>query len=113
MLPSTTEEQPKNPRVGRAILLPRVRPLLQSGAFSSRAPLFVFRVESVLLSPTRGGRVFFGYHLPNFTFPGAAPAELFDRFLALVTTAEDEGFDLVTVMDHVYQINGIGPETDP
>ncbi len=57
--------------------------------------------------------MFFGFHLPNFTFPGAAPDQLFDRFLELATTAEDEGFDLVTVMDHVYQINGIGPETDP
>jgi F420-dependent oxidoreductase-like protein len=57
--------------------------------------------------------VFFGHHLPNFTFPDAPPADLFDRFLELVGIAEAEGFDLVTVMDHLYQINGIGPETDP
>jgi F420-dependent oxidoreductase-like protein len=57
--------------------------------------------------------VFFGFHLPNFTFPGSPPAELFSRFSELATTAEAEGFDLVTVMDHVYQINGIGPETEP
>jgi F420-dependent oxidoreductase-like protein len=57
--------------------------------------------------------VFFGYHLPNFTFPGSAPGELFDRFIDLVTTAEAEGFDMATVMDHVYQIAGIGPETEP
>ena len=57
--------------------------------------------------------MFFGYHLPNFTFPGSRPDELFDRFLELVLTAEGAGFDMVTVMDHVYQIPGIGPETEP
>jgi F420-dependent oxidoreductase-like protein len=57
--------------------------------------------------------VFFGFHLPNFTFPGAPPSELFGRFAELATTAEAEGFDLVTVMDHVYQINGIGQVDEP
>jgi F420-dependent oxidoreductase-like protein len=57
--------------------------------------------------------VFFGYHLPNFTFPGTPRDELFDRFLELAMTAESCGFDLVTVMDHFYQIRGIGPEEDP
>ena len=57
--------------------------------------------------------MFFGYHLPNFTFPDAGPADLFDRFVNLALTAEAEGFDLVTVMDHVYQIRGIGSETEP
>jgi F420-dependent oxidoreductase-like protein len=57
--------------------------------------------------------VFFGYHLPNFTFPGAPREELFDRFVLLALTAESCGFDLVTVMDHFYQIRGIGPEEEP
>jgi F420-dependent oxidoreductase-like protein len=57
--------------------------------------------------------VFFGYHLPSFTFPGSRPDELFDRYVELALTAEDEGFDLVTLMDHVYQIRGIGSETEP
>ena len=56
---------------------------------------------------------FFGFHLPNFTFPGSAPEELFPRFAELATTAEAEGFDMVSVMDHFYQIGGIGPEEDP
>ena len=56
---------------------------------------------------------FFGYHLPNFTFPGSPPERLFDRFLELALTAELEGFDMVTVMDHFYQIGGIGPEDHP
>ncbi len=55
----------------------------------------------------------FGFHMPNHTFPGAPPADEFDRLLELATTAEGVGFDLLTVMDHVYQIAGIGPETDP
>jgi len=31
----------------------------------------------------------------------------------LTRAAEAAGFDLVTVMDHFYQIRGVGPETDP
>ena len=57
--------------------------------------------------------MFFGYHLPNFTFPGSQPTELFDRYVELAVTAEDAGFDLVTLMDHLYQIKGIGPEIEP
>ena len=30
-----------------------------------------------------------------------------------VQRAEAAGFGLVTVMDHFYQIRGVGPETDP
>jgi F420-dependent oxidoreductase-like protein len=57
--------------------------------------------------------VWFGYHIPNFTFPGVAPEDLFDHVAGLAKAAEDAGFSLVTVMDHLYQIRGIGPETDP
>ena len=55
----------------------------------------------------------FGYHIPNFTFRDIAPDKTFDRVVELARAAEDAGFDLVTVMDHVYQIYGVGPETDP
>jgi F420-dependent oxidoreductase-like protein len=57
--------------------------------------------------------VWFGYHMPNFTFPGVPPEGLFDHAASLAKAAEDAGFSLVTVMDHVYQIRGVGPETDP
>jgi alkanesulfonate monooxygenase SsuD/methylene tetrahydromethanopterin reductase-like flavin-dependent oxidoreductase (luciferase family) len=57
--------------------------------------------------------VWFGYHIPNFTFPGVEPDGLFDHVAGLAKAAEDAGFELVTVMDHLYQIRGIGPETDP
>lgn len=56
--------------------------------------------------------VWFGYHLPSFTFPGVPPEGLFDHVASLACAAETEGFGLVTVMDHLYQIRGIGPETD-
>jgi F420-dependent oxidoreductase-like protein len=52
----------------------------------------------------------FGYHMPNFTFPGAPEEGLFDRVVELARAAESAGFDLVTVMDHFYQIPGVGPE---
>jgi F420-dependent oxidoreductase-like protein len=57
--------------------------------------------------------LFFGFHMPNFTFPGAEEAQLFDRVVANAQAAEAAGFDMVTVMDHFYQIRGIGPETEP
>jgi F420-dependent oxidoreductase-like protein len=38
---------------------------------------------------------------------------LFDRIAESVKAAEKADFDMVTVMDHFYQIRGVGPETDP
>src|SRR5438094_4350588 len=57
--------------------------------------------------------LFFGFHMPNFTFPGADGAALFDRVVENAKAAEAAGFDLVTVMDHFYQIRGVGLETEP
>jgi F420-dependent oxidoreductase-like protein len=58
-------------------------------------------------------RPFFGYHIPSFSFPGVPPEGLFDQVVAQARAAEAAGFALVTVMDHFYQIRGIGPETEP
>lgn len=55
----------------------------------------------------------FGYHMPNFSFPGVPPEALFDRVVELAQAAEGAGFDLVTVMDHFYQIPIVAPETEP
>lgn len=55
----------------------------------------------------------FGLHLPNFTFADSPPEALFDRLVEQVRVAEEAGFSLVTVMDHLYQIPGVGPVTDP
>ncbi len=51
--------------------------------------------------------------MPTFTFPGVPNDRLFDRVVENAKAAEKAGFDLVTVMDHFYQIRGIGPETEP
>src|SRR5256886_4951137 len=56
---------------------------------------------------------FFGFHMPTFTFRGVSGDRLFDRVVENAKAAEAAGFDLVTVMDHFYQIRGIGPETGP
>ncbi len=57
--------------------------------------------------------LFFGFHMPNFSFQSVPQAELFERVVANARAAEAAGFDLVTVMDHFYQIRGVGPETEP
>ena len=56
---------------------------------------------------------FFGFHMPTFTFPGVSNDRLFERVAENAKAAEKAGFDMVTVMDHFYQIRGIGPETEP
>ena len=55
----------------------------------------------------------FGYHMPNFSFPGVPREGLFDHVAGLAQAAESAGFDLVTVMDHFYQIPVVGPEAEP
>ena len=55
----------------------------------------------------------FGLHLPNYTVPGTPPGGLFDAVVEQARAAEGAGFSLVTVMDHLYQIQGVGPVTDP
>jgi alkanesulfonate monooxygenase SsuD/methylene tetrahydromethanopterin reductase-like flavin-dependent oxidoreductase (luciferase family) len=56
--------------------------------------------------------VFFGFHMPNYTFPGVPDDKLFDHLVKQAQAAEAAGFDLITVMDHFYQIRGVGPETN-
>jgi F420-dependent oxidoreductase-like protein len=57
--------------------------------------------------------VWFGYHMVTYTFPGVTQRALFDHAASLAAAVEEAGFSLVTVMDHFYQITGVGPETDP
>jgi F420-dependent oxidoreductase-like protein len=57
--------------------------------------------------------VYFGYHMPSFSFPGVPAEGIFDHAAGLALQAEAAGFDHVTVMDHFYQIRGVGPETEP
>jgi F420-dependent oxidoreductase-like protein len=51
-------------------------------------------------------------HLPNFNYPGVGPDRLFDKLVEIATTAEQSGFTSVSVMDHLHQIRGVGPETN-
>ncbi len=54
-----------------------------------------------------------GLQIPNFTYAGVADDELFARVAAITGAAEESGFDSVWVMDHLYQIANVGPNTDP
>lgn len=56
---------------------------------------------------------FFGYHIPDYTFDGVAPEARFDCLVELARAADAAGFDAVTVMDHFYQIGGVGPPEMP
>jgi F420-dependent oxidoreductase-like protein len=58
-------------------------------------------------------RPFFGYHMPNYTFAGVPDGQLFDRTIELAQAADKAGFDMLTVMDHFYQIGVVGREDEP
>jgi F420-dependent oxidoreductase-like protein len=51
---------------------------------------------------------FLGYQIPNFTYPGVAPERLFATVRQQAVEAEASGFDTVLVMDHFYQLAGLG-----
>ena len=55
----------------------------------------------------------FGLHLPLYTFPDTPPERLFDRVVEQARAAEAAGFWLVTVMDHLNQIPGVGAHDEP
>src|SRR6185503_18614906 len=55
----------------------------------------------------------FGLHLPLYSFPDTPPERLFDRVVEQAKAAEAAGFSLVTVMDHLNQIPGVGAQTEP
>jgi F420-dependent oxidoreductase-like protein len=50
-----------------------------------------------------------GLQIPNFNFPGVSEGNLFERLSDLAVTAESSGFDTVLVMDHLHQIQNVGP----
>jgi F420-dependent oxidoreductase-like protein len=54
-----------------------------------------------------------GYQIPNFTYPAVAPDRLFATVRQQAVEAEASGFDTVLVMDHFYQLAGLGrPEQE-
>jgi F420-dependent oxidoreductase-like protein len=56
---------------------------------------------------------FFGYHMPSFSIPGATDETRFEGVVSLACAAEEAGFDMVTVMDHFYQIGVHGSQEEP
>lgn len=53
-----------------------------------------------------------GLHLSNFTWPGG-PQTLAADLGRVAKLAEDVGFRKLSVMDHVWQIEMVGPVEDP
>ena len=54
-----------------------------------------------------------GYQIPNFTYPGVQPEDIFDNVVGQARAAEAAGYDRVFVMDHFYQLPGIGAYDEP
>lgn len=54
-----------------------------------------------------------GYQIPNFTYPEGGPAGIFPKVVEQAKAAEAAGFDRVFLMDHFYQLPGIGDPHDP
>src|SRR6201995_3942388 len=53
-----------------------------------------------------------GYQIPNFSYGGPV-SDLFPTVIAQAREAEASGFDTVLVMDHFYQLPGIGTPDNP
>jgi len=49
-----------------------------------------------------------GVHVPDFTWPGG-PRHLGEDLAAVGRAADAAGFDRLSVMDHLWQIRGVGP----
>ena len=53
-----------------------------------------------------------GLQIDSFTWPGGTEA-IGPTLGRIARTAEDAGFDSIWLMDHFFQIRGVGPATDP
>ena len=49
-----------------------------------------------------------GFQIPNFDYPGLTRADAWKATAVSAKAAEDAGFDTVLVMDHFYQLPGLG-----
>jgi len=54
-----------------------------------------------------------GLQIPSFSYPDVPNDQLFERVAAIAATAEESGFDAVFVMDHFFQLPGIGRPDEP
>ncbi|MGC9220865.1 MAG: LLM class F420-dependent oxidoreductase [Solirubrobacteraceae bacterium] len=48
-------------------------------------------------------------HIPNYNFADVGADQVFERIVEIATTAEASGFSSVSVMDHLHQMDPIGP----
>jgi F420-dependent oxidoreductase-like protein len=53
-----------------------------------------------------------GLQINRFDFPGGTPA-IGPTLARIAASADDAGFDSIWVMDHFFQIRGLGPAEDP
>src|SRR4051794_35826276 len=53
-----------------------------------------------------------GLQIPNFTYPGGAPVDIFPIVTGAAQAAVRSGFDIVLVMDHFYQLPTLGEPDD-
>jgi F420-dependent oxidoreductase-like protein len=53
-----------------------------------------------------------GLQVPDFSWPGGTPT-LGAHLATIARTADDTGFEFLAVMDHFFQIAGVGPPEDP
>lgn len=54
-----------------------------------------------------------GYQIPNFSYPGGNPADIAPTVVRQAREADGAGYDAVFVMDHFYQLPGIGDPDQP
>ena len=54
-----------------------------------------------------------GYQIPNFTLPPSAGPSIVRNVIEQAKAAEAAGFDRVFVMDHFYQLPGLGTPDEP
>jgi len=54
-----------------------------------------------------------GLQIPLFTYPGGTSATMFDTVASIAQAGEAAGFDSVWVMDHFYQLPGLGQPQEP
>jgi F420-dependent oxidoreductase-like protein len=53
-----------------------------------------------------------GIQIDSFKWPGG-PEQIAPTLARIARVADDAGFDSIWVMDHFFQIRGVGPSTDP
>ncbi len=73
------------------------------------APRFVTALDGAERQQEDPMSLSFALHLGRWAWPGGAPA-LAENIRRVARTAEEAGFAAISVMDHVVQIPGVGPE---